>query len=187
MTQTLSARLNVGVAQIVVPGTSSGLVSASGLTGNTTGSAISAGFVGEKITATLAGVIQVNPVAGTYYDDSGTLPLTAGVWMVCCSAGLAMENATTGTVSNQVPVGYVALRTGSTLVQEQFGCGGHSTAATSGGNFELIGAATIMAIVSNVGSVTYKMSTRWGMFSGSSSTIGTLYTSSGYLYAIRIA
>lgn len=94
--QTLSSRLNVGVAQIVVPGTSSGLVSASGLTGNTTGSAIAAGFVGEVITG---GAITTTSLT-TSEATISSITLTAGVWMlmyqatVYCQTGATTANNT---------------------------------------------------------------------------------------------
>jgi hypothetical protein len=78
--QTLSSRLNVGVAQIVVPGTSSGLVSASGLTGNTTGSAIASGFVGEWLHASPASVVVPSGSGGI--TGVASLTLTAGDWDV---------------------------------------------------------------------------------------------------------
>lgn len=65
---------------VVVPGTSSGLVSASGLTGNTTGSAISVGFVGEKIEALQSSFASAGATA-TFFD-MGNVPLTAGVWSI---------------------------------------------------------------------------------------------------------
>lgn len=90
--QTLSSRLNVGVANIVVPGTSSGLVSASGLPGNTTGNAIASGYVGEQqLVNNWNG--QTSLSSGTAYNVT-SLSLPAGVWLVFGSAEI---NATTGT------------------------------------------------------------------------------------------
>ena len=93
--QNLSSRLNVGVAQIVVPGTSSGLVSASGLTGNTTGSAIAAGFVGQllTLTSTNTGVTT----SGAYNNVMGGttgLSVPAGVWLFYATVTLSAGTAT---------------------------------------------------------------------------------------------
>jgi hypothetical protein len=66
---------------IVQPGVSSGLVSASGLPGNTTGNAIASGYVGERLaplTETFA-VSVSNTGAGS---ELKSLTLTPGVWMV---------------------------------------------------------------------------------------------------------
>ncbi len=90
--QTLSTRLNVGVAQIVVPGTSSGLVSASGLTGNTTGSAIAAGFVGEKLYSPNGG----NSLTAGVYANGTSLSITAGVWSVTAFAYFSGVSGFTG-------------------------------------------------------------------------------------------
>ena len=65
---------------IVVPGVSSGLVSASGLPGNTTGNAIASGYVGEVITAT--GTYTGVTTAGT---TLATIPLTSGIWSITWS------------------------------------------------------------------------------------------------------
>ena len=62
---------------IVSPGVSAGLVSASGLPGNTTGNAIASGYVGETITAT-----QVSAVSAVSAGIAkvAELQLTDGVW-----------------------------------------------------------------------------------------------------------
>lgn len=58
---------------IVQPGTSAGLVSASGLTGNTTGTAIAAGYVGEFP----AGVKETGTGGFTYSTQNTTVPTTS--------------------------------------------------------------------------------------------------------------
>jgi hypothetical protein len=77
---------------IVVPGTSSGLVSASGLPGNTTGNAIASGYVGEEIvqetTTTTATTGNPNIALITY-----TMP--AGAWLVSGSVRV-FDGATSG-------------------------------------------------------------------------------------------
>jgi hypothetical protein len=88
---------------IVQPGTSAGLVSASGVPGNTTGNAIASGFVGETqpfITRSVAGG------AGSFATNSSALvTLTTGTWLVYGTAvaavttvpqALAISTSTTG-------------------------------------------------------------------------------------------
>jgi hypothetical protein len=65
---------------IVVPGTSAGLVSASGVPGNTTGNAIASGFVGEWIFATPASAVTFGTTGVVFNITS--LALTAGTWLV---------------------------------------------------------------------------------------------------------
>jgi hypothetical protein len=64
---------------IVQPGTSAGLVSASGVPGNTTGSAIASGYVGENLTA---GPTTQSFTANGTFNDVVSLTLTTGVWLV---------------------------------------------------------------------------------------------------------
>jgi len=62
---------------IVNPGTSSGLVAAAGLPGNTTGSAIAAGYVGEVKQS-----IVTNAQLTTSQANVTSLSLTPGRWLV---------------------------------------------------------------------------------------------------------
>lgn len=66
---------------LVVPGTSAGLVSASGLPGNTTGNSIASGYVGEKQVTT-----PTETSLGTTDTDTSiaasSFTLTSGVWLV---------------------------------------------------------------------------------------------------------
>ena len=63
---------------VVVPGSTDGLVSSSGLPGNTTGSAIAAGYVGEVIeTTSMTDGVSIG--ADALWSGSN-LALTAGVW-----------------------------------------------------------------------------------------------------------
>ena len=64
---------------IVNPGTSSGLVAAAGLPGNTTGNAIAAGYVGEIKTSTSPQVVYSAPAT---WENLATLTMTAGLWLV---------------------------------------------------------------------------------------------------------
>jgi hypothetical protein len=63
---------------IVSPGVSSGLVSASGLPGNTTGNVVAAGYVGEVFSNTGTGV----SVPTTGWTNIATITLTAGTWSI---------------------------------------------------------------------------------------------------------
>lgn len=63
----------------VVPGTSSGLVSASGLKGNTTGNAIATGYVGENDKLTEGGD---KSLTGSGFTTINSTVLSAGVWLV---------------------------------------------------------------------------------------------------------
>ena len=152
--QTLSSRLNVGVAQIVVPGTSSGLVSASGLTGNTTGSAITTGFVGETqkqtgtVTATasyvqwgsitlgpggvynLAGVAtaQGGAAVGTYIElVIGTTTASSSGTTVGYDHVLGAVNASQGTGCATIPCKQVVVPNGSTVTYYLNGRSDHTT------------------------------------------------------------
>jgi hypothetical protein len=68
---------------IVVPGTSSGLVSASGLPGNTTGNAIASGYVGE-----LLGTLRSGTGGSVYSTRSTTVVATASSESNCVSLTL---------------------------------------------------------------------------------------------------
>jgi hypothetical protein len=63
----------------VVPGTSAGVVAAAGLPGNTTGSAIAAGYVGEYKSATI-NLTAINSTTPT--NVTNDLSLTAGIWLI---------------------------------------------------------------------------------------------------------
>ncbi len=68
---------------IVQPGIASGLVSASGVPGNTTGNAIASGYVGEFVQSK-----QSSVSIGTSLTQAATISLSAGVWMLSASAAL---------------------------------------------------------------------------------------------------
>lgn len=92
-----SATWSVISSPIVVPGTIPGLVSSSGLTGSTAGTAITAGYVGEKVSATITAYTLTTSVA----DVTGaSISLTAGVWRIfyAVSADLT-TGATSGNAS----------------------------------------------------------------------------------------
>lgn len=87
--QTLSTRLNVGPTNIVIPGTSAGLVSSSGLTANTTGSAIASGYVGYILPSSSSASLS----AGTYANCSGSITLTSGNWVITGNGVFSISGA----------------------------------------------------------------------------------------------
>lgn len=96
---------------VVVPGTSAGLVSASGLTGNTTGSSIAAGFVGELISGSS---ITEGTVTGSFVTQS-TISVTAGVWMLYYEI-VAIYQTGTGAGDSGLFVAKMTDSTGTTLI-----------------------------------------------------------------------
>lgn len=87
---------------IVRPGVSSGLVSASGLPGNTTGNVIASGYVGE---GTFQSATQTtgSTTPGTYTNISGTdITLTAGIWLVVAHASVRSATVSGGSVIDEV-------------------------------------------------------------------------------------
>lgn len=87
---------------IVQPGTSAGLVSASGLPGKTSGTAIASGYVGEtsfQSATNTTGSTTVN----TYTNVTGTdVTLTAGVWLVVAHASLASATVSGGSITEEI-------------------------------------------------------------------------------------
>lgn len=81
----------------VVPGTSSGLVGASGLKGKTNGVAATTGCVGETISASLTTDTTVSST--TFVSVTGaSLALTAGSWLVFFNGKMTMGGAGAGIV-----------------------------------------------------------------------------------------
>jgi hypothetical protein len=90
---------------IVNPGTSSGLVAAAGLPGNTTGNAIATGYVGEVLEANLASSSAQSTVSGVY-KDVGSLTLTKGIWLISAAVGYYMTGTTNAEhVDNYISIG----------------------------------------------------------------------------------
>jgi hypothetical protein len=77
---------------IVVPGVSSGLVSASGLPGRTDGQAVASGYIGQVVSASLTNGTLNNST--TVYDVA-SLVIPAGVWMVYCKAMISPAGTST--------------------------------------------------------------------------------------------
>ena len=68
---------------IVQPGIASGLVSASGVPGNTTGNAIAAGYIGEEvISASRSSTLGTGYSSGSTYQNIASITLSAGVWAI---------------------------------------------------------------------------------------------------------
>jgi hypothetical protein len=147
------------------------------------GTAVPSGAVGEKITATLAGISQLSPPASTIYEDTGTLTLSAGTWRIVSSSSLYCQvNSVAG--SAQIPIYMGCLR------QVGFGTlvdcyAGMSPPVNSGysacqANFEFI--TTIST------STQFRQGISWIPNSGSP-TVNSIATnaSRSYLYAVRIA
>ena len=78
---------------IVNPGTSSGLVAAAGLPGNTTGTAIAAGYVGEVKTSTSSLVVYS---ASATWENVANLTMTAGLWLVSGAVGDTYNSSSSG-------------------------------------------------------------------------------------------
>ena len=156
-------------------------VNASGVKGRTDGSAIAAGYVGERITASLAGITQASPTINNWYDDSGTLSLTAGTWTIY--NGVSLYGSNPGSISGgTVPQIIGGLRTGSTLLNQMVAAEGQ----VNGQAF--CGVATNIQTVSISSTTVYKQSALFSNRAGSPTlaTLGT-FAGFGYLYAVRIA
>lgn len=97
---------------IVQPGVSSGLVSASGLPGNTTGNAIATGYVGEVISSRLS--VATNATAGVY-NDVRSINLTAGIWLLTGHVTLSRNAATFTSIDVDSGFGAIAGNTGPAL------------------------------------------------------------------------
>lgn len=116
----------------VVPGTSSGLVSASGLKGNTTGNAIASDYVGQILTSG-----QITAGVSTSGAALGSLVVTPGVWMLVAqvtwygsgTSGVngfyCALNTTSGSVSGTAGVDLMAATVDAT--NEASGVGGSAT------------------------------------------------------------
>jgi hypothetical protein len=78
---------------IVNPGTSSGLVAAAGLPGNTTGNAVAAGYVGEVKTSTSSLVVYS---ASATWENVANLTMTAGLWLVSGAVGDLYNSSSSG-------------------------------------------------------------------------------------------
>lgn len=148
--------------------------------GTTSGTAVPAGYVGEIISTTLAGVSQSSPVTGTVYYDSGTLTLTPGRWRIHTAA--TAQIITPGSISaGNNPHGIVGLYQNTTNL-----CYAQFSALING--VEARGTGALTAEVSISSGTSYRVGVS---FNGGTSTVGTLTllsSANGSLfYAVRIA
>jgi hypothetical protein len=160
------------VQGIVVPGTSAGLVSQNGLPGNTTGSAIATGYVGEVLLTNPGSAVAIGSSAT--YTQIVSKTLGAGTWLI---SGFAQASVTAaGTLS------YYSL--------------GISTSGTGFDNYSYVtnllsGFATTSAsqamptasrVITTTGQTVYLIAQL-----GYSGTYTGTYTTSSLIQAIRIA
>jgi hypothetical protein len=95
---------------IVAPGVSSGLVSASGLPGNTTGNAIASGYVGEVITkSATTSTLSAGTAATTVYSTT----VSAGVYIVIGNMNVVWSAAPGVSNYDLISIGGDVMSTGS--------------------------------------------------------------------------
>lgn len=152
---------------IVQPGTSSGLVSASGLPGNTTGNAIASGYVGEKLSFTSRSISAVT--SGVTGNASALATLTAGVWVIYARIGTSAGVGLTGVL------GFIATDGNNT------DSGDLTTTAertfASDPNFGVIAPMVVLYYVASTNTAIYAKAKSYG--AATTATIGG--------YAVRIA
>ena len=170
---------------IVVPGTSSGLVSASGLPGNTTGSAIAAGYVGETQTASMNNTTLTGTTVET--DVTGaSITLGAGVWLVSYSVSLGLSAAASVGGESTLSV-YLTDSSNVKVSGLDRSIAMRSVSTNSNLLIAPVSASTVLNLSS---STTYKLR---GQISNASGTAvgGVIYTSTsqfqGNFFAVRIA
>ena len=155
---------------------------ASAVFGNTSGTAIAAGYVGEKFTSSDNTLVNGSTTSGTYTDTAASITLTPGILLI--TANIPTQNNESAAATGQsVVVG--AIRTGSTVV-----------AGAVGGFVQAIGAAlngwgnaSVSTVVQITVNTTYKTSFAHFLQSGSG-TFNPAYrgdTITGFITAIRIA
>lgn len=149
--------------------------------GDTSGTTVPAGYLGEVINSSaLAGISQNTPVSGTFYDDSGTLSLTPGRWLIFATISGGINGPTVGSAI-QVPILYGAIRQGSsTLATAEI-----TSAQTS--TFSCYGSTGLSTPVSISSTTVYKVSIRWAPNSGAPTVTNIeLAAAQSQLYAMRI-
>jgi hypothetical protein len=152
---------------LVVPGTSAGLVSASGVPGNTTGNAIASGFVGEWIFATPASAVTFGTTGVVFNITS--LALTAGTWLV-------YGNVTINPATATMTASYGGVSTSSTSFDSlTYVVGGQHTTTTN------TYYASLPRVIRTTGTTMY--------LNGNVSYSGTAgtYSTTSSIQAIRIA
>ena len=166
-----------------------GVVQGGKVPGQVSAAAISAGYIGETITATSASNESSGATAAnTYYDSTNLqLTVTAGVWHVEVTTSVF---SVYGGTANTNGATALAIRTGSTVVNEVLV---HTWGDTAGGNARITENMSGMHLTTYVNvssSTTYKASLRWQATSGtpSNSTIAFRGTNTtGIIRATRIA
>jgi hypothetical protein len=167
---------------IVVPGTSSGLVSASGLPGNTTGNAISAGYVGQVITWTTPPA--TTSVTTTTFADwtNATFTLTPGIWLICASVAAKIVPPSSAGLNTYLSLQLYDATNSAQIAYKALSCGASTSSAGSVTNASL----AFYNTVNLTSSTQYKL--RYS-YSGSLGTVlvynETLSTSE--FFAVRIA
>ena len=137
--------------------------------GDTSGVAIAAGYVGETV-STLLTAGGVTSVAGTFVDGTGTMTLTAGIWLVTVLNSLAI---TLGVTNVNAVTANTSLRTSTnTVAASAFSqiANGIASSVTN-----IIFPHTITAIVNISASTTYKISILCNSSSGASGGTATFY------------
>jgi hypothetical protein len=159
-------------------------VSARNIVGDTSGTAVPVGYVGEVISGTtiLTENSTTSPVQGTYYDVASphTITLTSGVWRIVASIGQIYTDAT-GTGYRMMAV---SIRTSTNLViNEKI-----SSIIPPTPGFTAAG-AHLEEVINITTNTTYKLSYKFLGFSGAltPTVIGIFPSVPTKLYAVRIA
>lgn len=176
---------------IVTPGTSAGLVSASGLPANTTGNAIASGYVGEYKSASCSANTVINAAADTYVDIPGlSLTLEAGVWMINYNVAIGFQWVVSSLTANVS----IALTNSANVVQPFFiGFIAQRMEATTNNITQSLSRSGVLVVPSTT---TYKVRGRASLASTSTSISVFTDTITGgltdpdnasTLYAVRVA
>lgn len=174
----------LSVQGVVVPGTSNGLVSMSGLPGSTAGSALAAGYVGQVIW----GPANKNTGSLTATGSSGawtnfqSIALTAGVWLVFANFQVqANDNSTAFSTSTSIDF-VISATTASGTGVYGFACIDYNSLYLSNANNNPgnIGAGTISTVVTPGSTTTYYLN-------GNITYTGATPKGRGGMMAVRIA
>jgi hypothetical protein len=152
-----------GIAQ---PGVSSGLISASGVPGNTTGNAIASGYVGQTLTQTFANTAAT--LSNQVFQVGSTYSLPAGVWLV---TGWAFINQGTSTGNS-----YFLLDVNTSATLRSYGPFEGATSGTVN-----ISGQTMPLIVNSSTATNIYLMAQYNY-----STLGSSNVQNGYIQAVRI-
>ncbi len=162
--------------QVVVPGTSNGLVSLNGVPGNTTGNAIASGYVGEQ-QAVSNWSAQSSLTTNTSVNVT-SLSLTAGVWAIY---GAATILSTTGNLLEFAQLSIsTTTATSNYLATAQISA--NSSAALSDVGL-VVNQYLVLSSTKPVYLVAFGLTTSgtWGVYPGGNNG------GNGQFYAVRIA